>query len=263
MTTFDYIYKFVSADNWRKMRKEGRSPLDEGTLYVAKFNDDNTGEWLPLTIDNPALSSFASQAEILTYARLAADAVGATPMDRPEWTTIGADGYAYCTLTNNSRRSPEQTDAANPLGPNPHGHIIRWKDSDRYLGDTFEWDIYLISASTHDSEDAFSSPDGLWGDPDGRLYIQTDGGQPLGLNDQMLVADINTGELRRLLSGVTDCEVTGLTYPPDRRTLFANLQHPGNGDPAVTNFPAPTGSGKVPRDATLVIRRKDRGIVGS
>ena len=53
------------------------------------------------------------------------------------------------------------------------------------------------------------------------------------------------------------------TLTPDRRTLFANLQHPGNGDPAATSFPAPTGSGRIPRDATLVIRRKDGGIVGS
>lgn len=258
---FDYIYRFVSADDWKTMRAQGRSPLDEGTLYVAKFNEDGTGEWLPLTMDNPALSSFASQEEILTFARLAADAAGATPMDRPEWTTIGADGYAYCTLTNNSRRT--EPGPANPLAPNPDGHIIRWKDSDDYTGSSFVWDIFLIAATTHDSEDAFGSPDGLWGDPDGRLFIETDGGQPLGLNDQMLVADINSGELRRLLTGVTDCEVTGLAVTPDRRTLFANLQHPGNGDPAATSFPAPTGSGRIPRDATLVIRRKDGGIVGS
>lgn len=274
---FDYIYKFVSADDWEAMRREGRSPLDEGTLYVAKFNDDNTGEWLELSTDNPVLAEdirfrdengVPDQARILTFARLAADKVGATPMDRPEWTTIGADGYAYCTLTNNTRRTEEQTDAANPIANNEFGHIIRWKDDDFYLGTTFQWDIFLIARSTAGTDDAFGAPDGLWGDPDGRLFIETDGSQPEGpngesLNDQMLVADINSGELRRLLSGVTDCEVTGLTYTPDRRTLFANLQHPGNGDPTVTNFPAPTGSGKIPRDATLVIRRKDRGIVGS
>ena len=76
-------------------------------------------------------------------------------------------------------------------------------------------------------------------------------------------ADTNTGEICRLFTGVTSCEVTGLARTPDRRTLFANLQHPGNGDPTLTNFPASQGSGKIPRDATVVITRKNGGIVGS
>ena len=103
----------------------------------------------------------------------------------------------------------------------------------------------------------------MWADPDGRLFIETDGGQPPGLNDQMLVADTRTGELRRLLTGVTGCEITGITVTPDRRTLFCNVQHPGDGDPTVTNFPAPLDGVTVPRDATLVVRRRDGGIVGS
>jgi hypothetical protein len=259
---FDYIYRFVSADSWKSMRVRGVSPLDEGTLFAARFNDDGTGEWLPLTMDNPALAArFADQAEILTYARLASDLAGATPMDRPEWTTVAPDGFVYCALTNNSRRT--EPDAANPLAPNPNGHIIRWRDSDQFTGATFEWDIFLVAESTHPTEDAFGSPDGLWADPDGRLFIQTDGSQPHGLNDQMLVADTNTGELRRLLAGVSGCEITGIAMTPDRRTLFCNVQHPGNGDPALTNFPAPTDGVTIPRDATLVLRRKDGGIVGS
>jgi secreted PhoX family phosphatase len=259
---FDYIYKFVSAGNWKAMRARGVHPLDEGSLYVAKFNDDGTGEWLELTIDNPVLAAqFADQAEVLTYARLAADALGATPMDRPEWTSVAPDGYVYCTLTNNSRRT--EADAANPLAPNPDGHIIRWKDSERHTGTDFEWDIFLIAQDTHGTEDTFSDPDGIWADPDGRLFIETDGGQKDGLNNQLLVADTKTGELRRLLTGVTSDEITGLTVTPDRRTLFCNTQHPGNGDPTRTNFPAATDGVTIPRDCTLVLRRKDGGIVGS
>jgi hypothetical protein len=213
-------------------------------------------------MDSPALAAhFADQGEILTWARVAADLVGATPMDRPEWTAVAPDGYVYCTLTNNTNRT--RADAANPLAPNPHGHIIRWRDTDAHTGATFVWDIFLIAEATGDTEDAFGSPDGLWADPDGRLFIQTDGGQPHRLNDQMLVADTNTGELRRLLTGVTGCEVTGIATTPDRRTLFCNIQHPGDGDPSLTNFPAPVDGVTVPRDATLVIRRKDGGIVGT
>lgn len=259
---FDYIYKFVSEDNWRQMRREGKSPLDHGKLYAARFNDDGSGDWLELTIDNPDIAQrFSSQAEVLTYARIAADIVGATPMDRPEWTTVAPDGLVYCTLTNNSNRT--EANAANPLAPNPDGHIIRWKDSKRFTGTTFKWDIYLIAETTHGTEDTFSDPDGLWVDPDGRLFIQTDGGQKDGLNNQMLVADLSTGDLRRLFTGVTSDEITGITTTPNRKTMFVNTQHPGNGDPARTNFPAPFDGVTIPRDSTIVITRKDGGIVGS
>lgn len=259
---FDYIYKFVSEGNWRRMRKAGKSPLDHGTLYVARFNDDGTGEWLPLTIDNPALAThFKDQAEILTYARLAADKVGATPMDRPEWTTVAPDGTVYCTLTNNSRRT--EPNAANPMAPNADGHIIRWRDSNRHTGTKFKWEIFLVAQNTHGTEESYSDPDGLFADPDGRLFIQTDGTQQDGLNNQLLVADTMTGKLSRLLTGVTKDEVTGITMTPDRRTMFVNLQHPGNGDPSLTSFPAPYDGVTIPRDATLVITRKDGGIIGS
>ncbi|HBA32660.1 MAG TPA: phosphatase, partial [Gammaproteobacteria bacterium] len=240
----------------------GKSPLDEGRLYVAKFNDDGSGEWLELTIKNPVLAQhFNDQAEVLTYARLAADRLGATPMDRPEWTTVAPNGDVYCTLTNNSKR--KDANAANPLAPNADGHIIKWRDSDNRLGTQFTWEIFLIAQDTHGTENTFSDPDGIWADPDGRLFIQTDGGQKDGLNNQLLVADTTTGELRRLFTGVTGDEITGITTTPDRRTLFINTQHPGNGDPAKTNFPAQPDGKTIPRDATIVITRKDGGIVGS
>ena len=237
---FDYIYKFVSARNWRAMRAQGLSPMDEGTLYVARFDEDGSGEWLALDISNPVLAAnFADQAEVLTYARKAADLLGATPMDRPEWTSVGPKGDVYCTLTNNSRRTT--ADAANPMAPNYDGHIIRWRDSFRHVGRHFRWDIFLISENTHGTEESFSSPDGIWADPDGRVFIQTDGGQQDGLNNQMLVADSQSGEVKRLLTGVSGDEITGIATTPDRKTLFVNLQHPGNGNPELTNFRGTTG----------------------
>ncbi len=259
---FDYIYKFVSADNWRTMLAEGKSPLDEGKLYVARFNEDGSGDWLELTIDDPDLAArFSDQAEVLTYARLAADILGATPMDRPEWISVGPRQMVYCTLTNNSQR--EEADAANPLAPNPDGHIIRWRDRRRHTGTKFNWDIFLIAEDTHDTEDTFSDPDGLYADQDGRLFIETDGTQKDDLNNQLIIADTRTGELRRLFTGVSECEITGITFTPDRRTMFINVQHPGDGDPTLTNFPAQTDGVTVPRDATVVITRKDGGIIGS
>ncbi len=259
---FDYIYKFVSDDNHESMRARGISPLDDGVLYAARFNDDGSGEWLPLTIDNPALAArFASQAALMIDTRIAADIVGATPMDRPEWTTVAPNGEVYCTLTNNSRRTT--ADAANPMAPNNDGHIIKWCDSEQHTGTTFEWDIFIIANETHGTEQSFSAPDGVWADPDGRLFIQTDGSQKNGLNNQMLVADTLTGEIRRLFTGVVGAEITGITVTPDRSTMFINIQHPGNGDRARTNFPAAENGVTVPRDATIVLTRKDGGIIGS
>ena len=264
--TFDYIYKFVSAYDWREMLDEGISPLDEGTLYVARFNDDNSGVWLPLTIDNPALAKkFDNQAELLVNARLAADILGATPMDRPEWAAIAPNKMVYCTLTNNRDRSV--ADAANPEAPNTDGHIIRWLDSDDMVGETFEWEIFILASQTREEDGVFTDPDGLGIDPDGRVFIQTDGGQPQGLQDQMLVVDSGSddpvGDVRRLFVGVASDEITGQTMTPDRRTMFINIQHPGNGNPALTNFPAPTDGVTIPRDCTIVLRRKDGGIIGS
>jgi secreted PhoX family phosphatase len=261
---FDYCYKYVSNNPWEFSVEQGQSPLDDGRLYVARFDEDGTGEWLELTIENPVLADrFASQAELLVYTRVAADLLGATPMDRPEWTTIGKDGEVYWTLTNNSQRT--EPNAANPEAPNSDGHIIRTVDADDHMGTTFTWEIMLMASSTRGTEGVFTDPDLAWADADGRLFIGTDGGQPDGLQDQLTVIDTTaeTPEAKRLLVGVNSDEVTGFTMTPDRRTAFVNLQHPGNGDPTSTNFPALYDGVTIPRDATLVIRKKDGGIIGS
>jgi secreted PhoX family phosphatase len=238
------------------------SPLDEGVLYVARFDKGGTGEWMPLTIDDPKLKkSFKDQADILINTRLAATVLGATDMDRPEWTTVAPNGEVYCSLTNNVQR--KVANAANPQAPNKNGHIIRWQDSDDFLGISFTWDIFLIADDHFAGENSFGSADGLWADPDGRLFMMTDGNQREEHCNQLLVADTKTGEVRRLLTGVSGCEITGITSTPDRRTLFANIQHPGNGDPRLTNFPAKFDQKTIPRDCTLAIRRRDGGIVGS
>ncbi|MBN1238696.1 MAG: PhoX family phosphatase [Gammaproteobacteria bacterium] len=246
----EYLYKFVSDKNWEALRAQGLSPLDHGKLYAARFDDDGTGEWLLLSLENPLLAAeFNDEADVLMFARKAADIVGATPLGRPEWTAVGPDEQVYATLT---------------AGHDGEGSILRWRDSDHHVGTRFEWDVFVIASDTFDTEATFNEPDGLWADPDGRVFIQTDGrGQPSGLNDQMLVADSATGEIRRLFEGVPGCEVSGITVTPDRRTMFINVQHPGEFTGGTT-FPHDPSEGiPVPRDATVVIRRKDGGIVGS
>ena len=131
-----------------------------------------------------------------------------------------------------------------------------------HLGRSFDWDIFMLARSTHDSEQSFSDPDAIYADPDGRLFILTDGGQKDGMNNQLLVADTLTKDVKRLFAGVSGDEVTGITMTPNRRTMFVNLQHVGNGDIERTDFPR-LGDHQVPRDATIVITRKDGGIIGS
>jgi secreted PhoX family phosphatase len=278
-TQFDYFYKFVGAEPISKALKRGRSPLDAGTLYVARFEEDGSGRWLPLVHGRPGLTKadgFADQAEILIHTRLAADAVGATPMDRPEWCTVQpGTGAVFFTCTNNTART-ESVDAANPRLNNRYGHIIKIDERRDPSSKTFAWDVFLLagdkaSGATVPADQAFGSPDGLWFDPAGRLWIQTDGAQPMidgaPQNNQMLAADTRTGDIRRFLVGPPRSEITGITATPDGRSLFVNIQHPGDsGTPAAprasSNWPdfSPTGR---PRSATIVISRKDGGVVGA
>lgn len=276
----EYIYKYVSRDKYRPGRSDGRL-LDDGTLYVARFDADGSGEWLALDVLDDAFQraclaagvSFADQGEVLINTRLAADAVGATKMDRPEWGAVNPDsGEVYFTLTNNTSRS--ETDAANPRPADPYGHIIRWREQSKdHAGRRFAWSLFLLAGPEQDSLDPngqpltadnrLASPDGLWFDDEGRLWIQTDmsGSQlrsgPFG-NNQMLVAEPRTGELKRFLVGPLGAEITGITATPDFRTLFVNIQHPGEGSTADNLLSTwPDGPGQRPRSATVIISRDD------
>ncbi len=259
---FDYVYKFVSADNWSRLRAAGMSPLDHGTLYAAQFLADGTGLWHELSLRNARVAAqFSDMGTVVTWARLAADVAGATPMDRPEWMAVASNGDVYCSLTNNHERT--SPGVANPFAPNADGHILRIRPAAGHGGLRFSWELFASGQQSIGTEAAFGSPDSLMMDPDGRLFVATDGKQPGDINNQLLVADTGTGEMRRLFAGVPGSEITGLTSTPDRRTLFVNVQHPGDGDPAKTSFPARYDGVTHPRDATVAIQRKDGGIVGS
>jgi secreted PhoX family phosphatase len=338
----EYIYKFVSAQNWNSADANsadrlatGDKYLNEGTLYAARFNADGTGDWIALAYlqngldGSNALYPFGSQAAVLVATRLAADAVGATKMDRPEWCAINPKtAEVYFTLTNNSSSSngrgqggsgSQPVDAANPrsydavtdnnpdLDGNVNGHIIRWREhGDESAATGFQWDIFAfgarssygagvnVSGLTDDND--FSSPDGLWFDDRGILWIQTDDGAYTDTTNCMMLAAIpgtvgDGGEvtigsqktyvgtnptadtLRRFLVGPKECEITGITITPDRKSLFVNIQHPGeNGDATepTSNWPVATGGSALttgsasqrPRSATIVITKDDGGEIG-
>jgi secreted PhoX family phosphatase len=331
----EYIYKFVSKAVWDAKdvnggMAAGAKYLDEGTLYVAKFNADGSGQWLELSFGKNGLDAsnatyaFADQADVVTHARIAADIRGATKMDRPEWGGVNPlNGEAYMTLTNNSNRvattatptgSQLKPDAANPRyyedmkgttsqKGNPNGHIIRWREAGGSVAATsFAWDIYLFAAQSDAAADVnlsgltavndFSSPDGLYFDPRGLLWIQTDDGAYTDVTNCMMLAAVpgkvgdggaataaggtatikganaTANTVRRFLVGPKDCEITGIAVTPDGKTLFFNVQHPGeNGTLAAMTSHWPdsqttTGSAKRPRSATVVVTRKDGGAIG-
>jgi secreted PhoX family phosphatase len=271
----EYIYKFISKAKYNK-KKAGGWMLDEGTLYAARFDADGSGKWLALDINDPDFQAaclqkgvvFTDQADVLINTRLAADTVGATKMDRPEWGAVHPfTGEVYFALTNNSGRTPAQVDAANPRGPNPYGHIIRFRESDKWgAGTTFSWDIFLLSgpqgdSSNLDENSIHASPDGLWFDQRGVLWIQTDmsGSQetsgPFGNNQMLAVNPNDPSDIRRFLVGPPLCEVTGIITTPNGRTAFVNIQHPDG----TSHWP--DGGNARPRSATVIITRDDGGII--
>ncbi|MDP2440362.1 PhoX family protein [Rhodoferax sp.] len=347
----EYIYKFVSAKSWAAADANpadrittGDTYLDTGKLFVAKFNSDGKGDWIELSTGHPLISgyaayAFADQADICVNSRLAADAVGATKMDRPEWcSTNVANGEIYFTLTNNSNRRIEPAnssqaapDSANPRvysdikngsstqTGNPNGHVLRMKEGTAgNAGTSFNWDVYLFGAessaapgtvnlsSLTDDQD-FSSPDGLVFSPStGIMWIQTDDGAFTDVSNCMMLAalpgsvgdgakktlsytkadkttvsvDTYVGKapgddkLKRFLVGAKDSEITGLCETPDGKTMFINIQHPGENtkmadiaDPSkyTSQWPgnAGYGAGKRPRSATIVITKNDGGKIGT
>ena len=344
----EYIYKFVTTANWDAAdigggMAAGDKYLNEGKLYVAKFNSDGSGQWVELSMGNPSISgytgfAFANQAEIYVHTRLAADAAGATKMDRPEWGAVNpANGEVYFALTNNnsSNRTPAKVDAANPRAyndpdgnkgsGNPNGHIIRFKEAGNLSTATaFTWDIFLFGAeedsvpdvniSQLTAKNSLSSPDGLWfSKSTGICWIQTDDGAFTDETNCMLLAAVpgtvgdggefvvnNTltlngvtttgtqktfvggilGEsrLRRFLVAPKGAEVTGLTETADGKTLFVNIQHPGELTPKLGANPTFTfqsqwpgnggglsagyGPAGRPRSATLMITKDDGGKIG-
>jgi secreted PhoX family phosphatase len=291
----DYLYKYVSARPWRQARARRTSPLDDGTLYVAVFDAQGNGAWAPLVHGTGPLTTtngWEDQADVLIRTRQAADALGATKLHRPEWVTVDERNKdVYVTLTNGSGNdAPVNSDR----DPNPYGHIVRLREARAdNTATTFTWDIYVIAGDpAYDptvpvDQPLFGSPDGVWADPDGRIWIQTDvsnstqnradRGHDNIKNNQMLVGDPDTGEIRRFLTGPRGCEITGIITTPDQRTMFVNVQHPGESTPfwntqfgspstsnpaAVSTWPRLPGDTR-PRPATVVIRKLDGGKIGT
>ncbi|MEV4679980.1 PhoX family protein [Streptomyces kurssanovii] len=284
----EYLYKYVGEGGWRSVRAAGRSPLDHGTLYVARISPDGSGRWLPLRHGEGPLTRAAGwrdQADVLLRARLAADALGATPLGRPERVAVGPAGDVYLALANSNGGSDCGSSGAtgDPASAectgDPYGRIIRWHENHEEQGEgggSFHWEEFLTAGDPRQASDgAFAAPKGLWFGADGTLWISTgisghDLNGPSAAhraagNNALLAADTTDGTVRRFLTAPRGAEVTGVTATPDGRTLFVNIQHPGErtarwgapdaDDPgAVSTWPGGRADGR-PRSATVAVHR--------
>jgi secreted PhoX family phosphatase len=278
----EFLYKFVSSGKYAP-GADNTDLLDSGSLYAARFSENGRGEWLELT---PGSTGMTSQAEVCIHTRQAASAVRATTMDRPEWVAAHPTRVeAYCALTNNKNRGrkPNAGGDETPVGgPNPrrannYGQIVRWvPDNEDHTATGFAWNLYVMAgnptvhqntyagSSNVTADNMFNSPDGIKFDSRGRLWIQTDGkysnkGDFAGQgNNQMLLGNTRTGEIKRFMVGPRECEVTGTCWSADKRTMFVGIQHPG--EKGNSHFPG--GGNSVPRSSIIAISRDDGGPIG-
>jgi secreted PhoX family phosphatase len=297
---FDYLYKFVSVGVFDPDAPDtNHDLLDQGTLYVAKFDADGTLSWLPLVHGEGPLiaeNGFPSQADVLISTRLAADLLGATPMDRPEDVGVNhSTGKAYVMLTSNDRRTAEQTDAIHTRAENHWGLVLEITPlhgdhaSNRghwavlvSCGDPAEKTIEARWNPATSENGWFSNPDNCAVDPDGGLWVATDQGslwqQNSGSADGLWALETE-GEARgtgRMFFRVpVGAELCGPCFTDDGQTLFLAVQHPAadgtkryGGFGRASSFQDPATrwpdfrEGVPPRPSVVVVTRRDGGRIG-
>ena len=246
---FDYQYKYVSGGKVSDDRAANAKLLSDGTLYVARFDEDGTVTWLPLTHGTGPLTAengFNDQGDVMIDTRIAADLLGATPMDRPEDAQPRGDGTAYIMLTNNTKRTEDEVNAANPRADSSFGHIIEIKeDGGNHAATQGRWSI-LVKCGDPSVSDVgaqwnpetsengwFGSPDNCAIDADGRLWVSTDQGSnwaKTGKSDGLYAVETE-GEARGTSKLFFRCpvggEMCGPYFTDDGETLFVAVQHPG------------------------------------
>jgi hypothetical protein len=244
-----FLYKFVSEGAYEPpidgrfsddFRRQCSRLLHRGTLLAADFEH---GRWLPLDLDDPVSGPRLRQTQVmhrgqsvrldrmdlvLLYARDAARALGATPLDRPEDCEVHPrDGSLYLALTNNTRRA------------NFHGQIVRLiEHNDDPEGRQFRFEIFLAGGR----ESGLACPDNLAFDREGNLWVACDISderigrgpyQPFGNNGLFVVPTLGraAGDAYQFASGPIGSELTGPWFTDDGETLFLAVQHPGEGSP--------------------------------
>jgi len=279
---FEYIYRFVSKHKYRSGQRENNmSLLDEGELSVAEFTEQGTVIWHPLEWGkepHTKANGFESQADVVLDMRKAADLVGATPMDRPEEIKVNpVSGNVFAILTNNARRNPLQTDAANPRAVNRHGQILELITPQQdHSAREYAWDIFILAGNPNSKIDKayyhselsengwFSSPDNCSFDESGNIWIATDGFNRSGKADGIFVSATSGKEKalsKQFLRAPVGAEICSPCFTPDFKTMFCSVQHPGGGssyDQPSTRWPD-FDERLPPRSAVIAVTRDDEG----
>ena len=288
---FEYLYRFVTKGTFNANdRAANKNLLDEGELSVAKVADDGSLQWLPLVHGQNGLTAdngFADQGEVLIKTRLAADLLGATKMDRPEgFVASPTNGKAYAVMTKNAKRKADQVNASNARAENKTGHILELsppgegKDAD-HAAATFKWDVFLLAGDPSKVEQGAKyggdvsannwlvTPDNIAFDPQGRLWIATDGANDFDIADGLYATETDgAGRAipRLFFASPTGAEVTGPCFTPDGKTLFVSVQHPAEDseslDKPTTRWPDFSDS-LPPRPSVVAITQKEGLEIGA
>ncbi len=302
---FEYLYKFVSDRRFDpgrgdRARRNNLRLLESGTLYVAKLGFtsaaeidgsgklpsdgafNGTGTWIPLVKGGVSQVPGMTVEEVLTFTRLAGDAVGATKMDRPEDVEPNPKtGRIYAALTNNSQRGTAgraPADEANPRRENRHGHILEiTEDNGDHTGTSFSWTLPIVCGDPKDPATYFlgydknlvspiSCPDNVAFDAGGNLWIATDG-NALGTNDGLFAVPLEgpqKGHLKQFLTVPYGAEACGPYLSDDNRSVFVAVQHPGEISGASVEKPASNWpDGDFAKPGVVVAWRPDGRAVGA
>ena len=288
---FEYVYRFVSAKTYDPAKPETATDiLDDGTLSVARFDADGNVNWLDLTFGEGPLTAekgFASQADVLLKTREAADALGATPMDRPEDIEPNpVNGHVYAIMTKNKKMTADKLNAVNSRPENHFGHIVELippggngKDAD-HAAKTFKWDIFVLCGNPKKPEQGarfhadttedgwFVTPDNLTFDPQGRMYVATDGANDFDIPDGIYAVDTE-GPARGLPKLLFTCphgaEAAGPAFTPDGKTLFVSVQHPAEDAEILADIKTlwpDFQQGRLPRPGVVALQRADGAEIG-
>ncbi|QUH05608.1 PhoX family protein [Saccharopolyspora erythraea] len=292
---FEYMYKFVSDKKMKRgdsrhARRHNMSLLDSGTLYVARFSGDSpaeeidgtgklpsdgrfdgTGEWIALAHNDESFVPGMTAEEVYVFARLAADAVGATKMDRPEDVQPHPKtGRVYAALTNNSDRGTDGkagADETNPRNSNKHGQVLELAETGRT---TFTWNLLLVCGDPNDPATYYGGfdksqvspitcPDNVAFDSGGDLWITTDSSEALAANDGLYRVPLEgeeRGHVMQFLSVPRGAEACGPVIEDD--LVLVSAQHPGELDGASADNPVshwPDGGDSQPRPSVVAVWR--------
>jgi uncharacterized protein len=243
------VYKFVSDRSLRssRHRSDNRRILEEGTLYIARWEPEGrrrfaalgsttplnptegTGEWIEVEVDE--LDNTADK--LLT--RVGRDEyLEHFATNRPEDVEVAEDGSVFIALTNNTSSGVNDS----------HGAVRRLREQGNDpQALEFTWRDYAAggpTGSTRTGEEGFSAPDNLVFDEAGNLWVVTDisttslnrpgNAYEYHKNNAMFMIPTsgrNRGVAFRFANGPVEAELTGPYFTPDEETLFVNVQHPG------------------------------------